>query len=207
MNYFYFNFLDCILYNVRHHRVLPNKSTTGHNAIQHVLGYLFADFIRCAISGSRSRRCDECSERCVLGAGNVSPVPSILRIFRQFWRDSDLPTMDHLSQLHQIWFRRNHFNYLQLQSREIEVFPGRIHSDIQHSIRRRHQSWSIKNDTDYILTYFQIYCHFKNPETTLEELDMLDADFTLDVLALLLIFVVLRVAAYLFLRWKIKNAR
>ncbi|XP_076174538.1 ATP-binding cassette sub-family G member 4 [Ptiloglossa arizonensis] len=57
------------------------------------------------------------------------------------------------------------------------------------------------------LKCFQVYCHFKNPETTLEELDMLDADFTLDILALLLIFVVLRIAAYLFLRWKLKTAR
>ncbi|KAL6438407.1 hypothetical protein ACFW04_004497 [Cataglyphis niger] len=57
------------------------------------------------------------------------------------------------------------------------------------------------------LKCFQVYCHFKNPEVILEELDMLDADFTLDILALLLIFVVLRIAAYFFLRWKIKNAR
>ncbi|XP_076296277.1 ATP-binding cassette sub-family G member 4 isoform X2 [Lasioglossum baleicum] len=57
------------------------------------------------------------------------------------------------------------------------------------------------------LKCFQVYCHFKNPETTLEELDMLDADFTLDILALLLIFLVLRIAAYLFLRWKLKTAR
>lgn len=57
------------------------------------------------------------------------------------------------------------------------------------------------------LKCFQVYCHFKNPETTLEELDMLDADFTLDILALLLIFLVLRISAYLFLRWKLKTAR
>ncbi|KYN17094.1 PREDICTED: ATP-binding cassette sub-family G member 4 isoform X1 [Trachymyrmex cornetzi] len=57
------------------------------------------------------------------------------------------------------------------------------------------------------LKCFQVYCHFKDPETTLEELDMLDADFTLDILALLLIFVVLRIAAFLFLRWKIKTVR
>ncbi|CAK9830396.1 ATP-binding cassette sub-family G member 1 [Anthophora retusa] len=57
------------------------------------------------------------------------------------------------------------------------------------------------------LKCFQVYCHFKNPETTLEELDMLDADFTLDILALLLIFLILRIAAYLFLRWKLKTAR
>ncbi|CAL7934659.1 unnamed protein product [Xylocopa violacea] len=57
------------------------------------------------------------------------------------------------------------------------------------------------------LKCFQVYCHFKNPETTLEELDMLDADFTLDILALLLIFLVLRIAAYLFLSWKLKSTR
>ncbi|XP_049868016.1 ATP-binding cassette sub-family G member 1 isoform X1 [Pectinophora gossypiella] len=53
----------------------------------------------------------------------------------------------------------------------------------------------------------QSYCHFKNPLTTLEELDMQDADFTLDIAALCLIFVVLRVAAFLFLRWKLKSTR
>ncbi|RVE49657.1 hypothetical protein evm_005714 [Chilo suppressalis] len=53
----------------------------------------------------------------------------------------------------------------------------------------------------------QTYCHFKNPETTLEELDMIDADIGLDIAALCLIFVVLRVSAFLFLRWKLKSTR
>lgn len=53
----------------------------------------------------------------------------------------------------------------------------------------------------------QVYCHFKNPQTTLEELDMLEADFTLDIAALCLIFVVLRISAFLFLRWKLKSTR
>ncbi|KXJ83644.1 hypothetical protein RP20_CCG003003 [Aedes albopictus] len=53
----------------------------------------------------------------------------------------------------------------------------------------------------------QVYCHFKSPTTTLEELDMLDANFTLDIVALVIIFVVLRVAAFLFLRWKLKTTR
>ncbi|XP_053613203.1 ATP-binding cassette sub-family G member 1-like isoform X3 [Plodia interpunctella] len=53
----------------------------------------------------------------------------------------------------------------------------------------------------------QAYCHFKNPSTTLEELDMLDADITLDIAALCLIFVVLRISAFLFLRWKLKSTR
>ncbi|XP_058455974.1 ATP-binding cassette sub-family G member 4 isoform X2 [Malaya genurostris] len=53
----------------------------------------------------------------------------------------------------------------------------------------------------------QVYCHFKSPSTTLEELDMLDANFTLDIVALVVIFVVLRVAAFLFLRWKLKTTR
>ncbi|XP_055541485.1 ATP-binding cassette sub-family G member 4 isoform X1 [Wyeomyia smithii] len=57
------------------------------------------------------------------------------------------------------------------------------------------------------LKCYQVYCHFKSPTTTLEELDMLDANFTLDIVALVVIFVVLRVAAFLFLRWKLKTTR
>ncbi|XP_061730005.1 ATP-binding cassette sub-family G member 4 isoform X1 [Cydia pomonella] len=53
----------------------------------------------------------------------------------------------------------------------------------------------------------QSYCHFKNPRTTLEELDMLDADIWLDVAALCAIFLVLRISAFLFLRWKLKSTR
>ncbi|CAH0769316.1 unnamed protein product [Bemisia tabaci] len=53
----------------------------------------------------------------------------------------------------------------------------------------------------------QTYCHFKNPETTLEELDMLDASFTLDIAALIIIFFVLRIAAFIFLRWKLLSSR
>ncbi|XP_069675333.1 ATP-binding cassette sub-family G member 4-like isoform X2 [Periplaneta americana] len=53
----------------------------------------------------------------------------------------------------------------------------------------------------------QVYCHFKSPMTTLEELDMVDADFTLDIVALVIIFFVLRVSAFLFLRWKLLSTR
>lgn len=53
----------------------------------------------------------------------------------------------------------------------------------------------------------QTYCHFKSPTTTLEELDMLDANFTLDIVALVGIFIILRIAAFLFLRWKLKTTR
>ncbi|XP_046664044.1 ATP-binding cassette subfamily G member 4-like [Homalodisca vitripennis] len=57
------------------------------------------------------------------------------------------------------------------------------------------------------LLCFQVYCHFKDPETTLEELDMLDASFTLDIVALVIIFFTLRITAFLFLRWKLMSAR
>nr|CAD7423714.1 unnamed protein product [Timema monikensis] len=53
----------------------------------------------------------------------------------------------------------------------------------------------------------QAYCHFKKPNTTLEELDMLNADFSVDIIALVVIFFVLRVAAFLFLRWKLLSTR
>ncbi|XP_054261106.1 ATP-binding cassette sub-family G member 4 isoform X2 [Macrosteles quadrilineatus] len=57
------------------------------------------------------------------------------------------------------------------------------------------------------LKCFQTYCHFKSPDTTLEELDMTDASFTLDIVALIIIFFTLRVAAFLFLRWKLMSTR
>lgn len=53
----------------------------------------------------------------------------------------------------------------------------------------------------------QVYCHFKSPMTTLEELDMVDADFTVDIIALIVIFLVLRVSAFVFLRWKLLSTR
>lgn len=57
------------------------------------------------------------------------------------------------------------------------------------------------------LKCFQTYCHFKSPLTTLEELDMLNASFTLDIIALVCIFFILRISAYLFLRWKLSTTR
>lgn len=57
------------------------------------------------------------------------------------------------------------------------------------------------------LKCFQTYCHFKSPETTLEELDMLHASYELDIIALVVIFALLRIAAFLFLRWKLKTVR
>lgn len=57
------------------------------------------------------------------------------------------------------------------------------------------------------LKCYQTYCHFKAPSTTLEELDMTNADYKLDIIALVIIFFILRVSAYLFLRWKLKTAR
>ncbi|CAF4846546.1 unnamed protein product [Pieris macdunnoughi] len=57
------------------------------------------------------------------------------------------------------------------------------------------------------LACHQAYCHFKKPEITLEELDMTNADFTLDIAALCLIFLLLRISAFLFLRWKLRSTR
>ncbi|XP_050422485.1 ATP-binding cassette subfamily G member 4 isoform X2 [Adelges cooleyi] len=58
-----------------------------------------------------------------------------------------------------------------------------------------------------ILKCHQVYCHFKKPSTTLRELDMVHADFALDIGALIVIFFVLRISAFVFLRWKLKSAR
>lgn len=57
------------------------------------------------------------------------------------------------------------------------------------------------------LTCSAQYCHFKSPTTTLEELDMVHSDYNVDIIALVVIFFVLRIAAFLFLRWKLKQNR
>ncbi|XP_050307986.1 ATP-binding cassette sub-family G member 4 isoform X2 [Anthonomus grandis grandis] len=57
------------------------------------------------------------------------------------------------------------------------------------------------------LQCFISYCHFKSPTITLEELDMVNSEYWIDVMALVIIFFVLRIAAYLFLKWKLKTNR
>lgn len=57
------------------------------------------------------------------------------------------------------------------------------------------------------LQCFIQYCHFKSPETTLEELDMIKSSYTIDIIALVVIFFTLRIAAFLFLKWKLKSTR
>uniref|UniRef100_A0A8D8ZVH1 ATP-binding cassette sub-family G member 1 n=1 Tax=Cacopsylla melanoneura TaxID=428564 RepID=A0A8D8ZVH1_9HEMI len=57
------------------------------------------------------------------------------------------------------------------------------------------------------LKCFQTYCHFKNPETTLEELSMTHSSFFLDIVALIGIFFILRISAFVFLRWKLMSSR
>lgn len=49
------------------------------------------------------------------------------------------------------------------------------------------------------------YCHFKDPKTTLEELDMDKSSFVVDIAALVGIFFFLRISAFLFLKWKLKS--
>lgn len=114
--FFFFSFLDYILRIVRQYRVLPDEPAGGHDAIQPVRGDLSVDLVRRAIGGPRGRCGDERAERRVPGACDVSTVPALLRILRQLRRDSDLPAVDHVSQLHQIRLRGNRFNHLRLRS-------------------------------------------------------------------------------------------
>lgn len=57
------------------------------------------------------------------------------------------------------------------------------------------------------LQCFVSYCHFKAPTTTLEELDMINSSYTVDIVALVAIFFILRIAAFLFLKFKLKANR
>ncbi|XKL66365.1 hypothetical protein PGB90_009785 [Kerria lacca] len=57
------------------------------------------------------------------------------------------------------------------------------------------------------LNCLQEYCHFKNPSITLKDLDMEDSKFEVDIIALIIIFMVLRIAAFIFLRYKLISVR
>ena len=47
-------------------------------------------------------------------------------------------------------------------------------------------------------------CMFRNPEDMLKELDVEDAKFYIDFSVLCLMFLLLRIACYVVLRWRIK---
>lgn len=51
------------------------------------------------------------------------------------------------------------------------------------------------------------YCHYRYPGKFLREVDMEGGDFLTDVLALVAILLILRIAAYVLLRWKIMSER
>lgn len=52
-----------------------------------------------------------------------------------------------------------------------------------------------------------MYCHYRNPKKFLEEMSMADSQYWLDAVALIVIFLVLRVIAYFVLRWKVHSIR
>ena len=51
----------------------------------------------------------------------------------------------------------------------------------------------------------EAYCYFKIPEKFLEEMDMVDAVYWIDCVALLVFFVILRIIGYLVLRLRIHS--
>lgn len=52
-----------------------------------------------------------------------------------------------------------------------------------------------------------MYCHFRNPKKFLEDMSMDQSQYWIDAVALIAIFVVLRVIAYFVLRWKVHSIR
>lgn len=53
----------------------------------------------------------------------------------------------------------------------------------------------------------EMYCHFRSPKKFLEEMSMDESEYWLDAVALITIFVVLRIIAYFVLRWKVHSIR
>lgn len=52
-----------------------------------------------------------------------------------------------------------------------------------------------------------IYCHFRSPRKFLEEMSMDKAEYWIDAVALIGIFIALRIIAYFVLRWKLHMIR
>jgi len=53
----------------------------------------------------------------------------------------------------------------------------------------------------------EMYCHFRSPKKFLEEMSMDNAEYWIDALALIGIFIGLRIIAYFVLRWKVHSIR
>lgn len=53
----------------------------------------------------------------------------------------------------------------------------------------------------------QMYCHYRDPKKIVDMLFMGDSEYWVDVVALVSIFLGLRVIAYFVLRWKIYSIR
>lgn len=89
------------------------------------------------------------SERCVPGTCHVRALPSVLWVLRQLRCNSDLPEMDHIFELHQIWFRRNCSGYLWLLPWKAKVLTGILNWNIlpllfYTSLSRVIQQFSLK---------------------------------------------------------------
>lgn len=52
-----------------------------------------------------------------------------------------------------------------------------------------------------------MYCHFRSPKKFLEEMSMDKAEYWIDAVALIGIFIALRIIAYFVLRWKLHMIR
>lgn len=51
------------------------------------------------------------------------------------------------------------------------------------------------------------FCRYKNPQTFLDEITMTADQFWNDIIGLIIILIIVRVAAYYFLRWKLMASR
>lgn len=58
-----------------------------------------------------------------------------------------------------------------------------------------------------VLDCVELYCHYKFPDTFLHDIAMTGDQFWKDVIALSVIFLILRVATYGLLRWKLQAMR
>lgn len=53
----------------------------------------------------------------------------------------------------------------------------------------------------------EIYCHYRDPKKILEQLSMDKSEYWVDAVALIVMFLGLRIVAYYVLRWKVNSIR
>lgn len=89
--------------------------------------FLIGECLRTAVDVPVYSSFSYVTEWSVSGSCYVCAVPAVLWVLCQFWRDTCLPALDYVSQLHPIRVWGHSSGHLQLWTGETQVLPGNFH--------------------------------------------------------------------------------